>query len=71
MGTEYDVRQSEQKTGRLWCALCRGCIFPGEEYYRLEGRAVCDCCLDRFARGYFSGERRRAGGREAASCDLI
>lgn len=50
----------------LLCSLCGGEIDGGEYYYRLEGRAVCECCLERFARRYFSGERRRAeegGGR--------
>lgn len=56
---------------RLRCALCRGEIYEGEYYYRLEGRAVCESCLDRFARRHFSGERRRAGGKGAAGRDLI
>ena len=45
----------------LECALCGGGIYEGEHYYRLEGQAVCEYCLERFARRYFSGERFRAG----------
>jgi hypothetical protein len=71
MDTGHDDQQTKRQMGRLRCALCRGSIFPGEDYYRLEGRAVCEDCLDRFARRYFSGERRRAGGKGAASCDDI
>lgn len=52
-----DLRQRESS---LCCALCGGEIYGGEYYYRLEGRAVCECCLERFARRYFSGERLRA-----------
>ena len=53
------------------CALCRGEIYPGDWYYRMEGAAVCEACLERFARRYFTGERRRAAGRGAADRDAV
>lgn len=41
------------------CALCRGEIWPGEIYYRLDGKRVCEACLERYARVYFAPQRRR------------
>ena len=52
-------------------ALCGGGIAGGDYYYRLEGRVVCEACLERFARRHFSGERRRAGRKGAESCDAV
>lgn len=46
------------------CALCRGPIWPGEPYFHLEGRRVCEACLERYARRYFAAQRRRLGGKE-------
>ena len=29
------------------CALCDGEIYRGEEYYHINGQAVCrDCCMN-------------------------
>lgn len=36
-----------------WCRYCRGEIYRGEDYYRVEGRAVCTGCLERLAADYF------------------
>ena len=61
----------EKTAGPLACALCGGTIDPGDYYYRLEGRAVCEHCLDRFARRHFAGERRRAGERRPEGRDAV
>jgi len=44
------------------CALCRGELYPGDEYFELEGRAVCEDCLGRWAKLYFAPQRRLVGG---------
>lgn len=44
-----------------WCRYCRGEIYGGEDYYRVDGRAVCLDCLDRLAADYF-GLCRITGG---------
>ncbi len=46
------------------CSLCRGELYPGDPYFELEGRAVCEDCLGRYARRYFAAQRRWMGGRE-------
>ena len=46
------------------CALCQGAIWPGEPYFHLEGRRICEACLERYARRYFAAQRRRLGGKE-------
>lgn len=43
------------------CRLCRGELYPGDLYFELEGRAVCEYCLGRYARSYFAAQLRRAG----------
>ena len=43
------------------CHLCRGGLYPGDPYFALEGRAVCEYCLGRYARAYFAAHLRRAG----------
>ena len=45
----------------LRCALCRGELYPGDPYFELEGRAVCEDCLARYARRYFAPQLRRVG----------
>lgn len=45
-----------------WCHYCLGEIYEGEDYYRVEGQAVCEHCLPRLAEDYF-GACRRTGGR--------
>ena len=44
------------------CSLCRGELYPGDPYFELEGRAVCEDCLGRYARQYFSAQLRRVSG---------
>ena len=59
----------ERGTAReLACALCAGELYPGDPYFELDGRVVCEDCLARYARIYFSHRRRRVsrgGGSEA------
>lgn len=43
------------------CSLCQGELYPGEFYFELEGRAVCEDCLGRYAGWYFAAQRRRVG----------
>ena len=47
---------------RLRCSLCRGELYPGDPYFDLDGRTVCEDCLGRYARDYFAPRLRRAGG---------
>ncbi len=57
---------------RLWmpreerCSLCRGELYPGDPYFALEGKLVCEDCLGRYARGYFAHRLRRVGERDGA-----
>lgn len=46
------------------CSLCTAELGPGECYFRLEGQAVCEACLERYARGRFARQLRRVEGRE-------
>ena len=43
------------------CALCAGELYPGDPYFELDGRAVCEDCLGRYARRYFAAQLRRVG----------
>ena len=36
-----------------YCTRCGGEIYRREEYYRIDGRAVCTDCLTAFAENYF------------------
>ena len=49
------------------CALCRGELYPGDPYFELDGRTVCEACLGRYARGYFAHRLRRVGRTERES----
>ena len=44
------------------CGLCRGELYPGDPYFELEGRIVCEDCLGRYARRYFAAQLRRVSG---------
>ena len=35
------------------CVCCSGEIYRGEDYFRIDGRAVCSDCLTAFAEDYF------------------
>ena len=43
------------------CSLCRGELYPGDPYFELEDRAVCEDCLARYARRYIAHRLRRVG----------
>ncbi len=49
------------------CALCAGELYPGDPYFELDGRAVCEDCLGRYARRYFAPQLRRVGRDGAAA----
>ncbi len=36
-----------------------GELYPGDPYFELDGRAVCEDCLARYARQYFAPQLRR------------
>ena len=60
-------RNTEGYTDRareLRCSLCRGELYPGDPYFELDGRTVCEDCLGRYARGYFAHRLRRVGRTE-------
>ena len=64
-------QRSGRKTGgfkdgarELRCGLCRGELYPGDPYFELDGRTVCEDCLGRYARGYFAHRLRRVGRTE-------
>ena len=50
-------RQSRER--EVSCALCQGELYPGDRYFALDGRKICEACLERYARRYFSGQLRR------------
>ena len=45
-------RREDEGTA-AYCTQCKGEIYEGEDYYRVDGRAVCADCLGRFAEDYF------------------
>ena len=36
------------------CRECRGELYRGDVFWRIEGAAVCEDCLEGFARRYFA-----------------
>ena len=59
--------QGIDKAQELRCGLCRGELYPGDPYFELDGQAVCEDCLGRYARGYFAHRLRRVGRSERES----
>ena len=58
----------ERRTAQeLQCSLCRGELYPGDPYYELEGRIVCEDCIGRYAGRYFAHRLRRVGRGERSS----
>ena len=53
------------------CGLCQGELYPGDPYFELDGRAVCEDCLGRYARGYFAHQLRRVGRTERNTDDTL
>ena len=60
-GWKDTARWEPQADWEERCCLCRGELYPGDPYFELEGRAVCEDCLGRYARGYFAHRLRRVG----------
>ncbi len=66
---EKDVKRRRGRTAgaegmtarELQCGLCKGELYPGDPYFELDGQAVCEDCLGRYARGYFAHRLRRVG----------
>ena len=58
------AEQGRDKARELRCTLCRGELYPGDPYFELDGRTVCEDCLGRYARGYFAHRLRRVGRTE-------
>ena len=52
------------------CDLCRGELYPGDPYFELEDRVVCEYCLGRYAKGYFAAQLRHVG-RSGQSFDTV
>ena len=48
----------------LACSLCEAPIWDGEEFYRIDGNAICAECLPRFAEDYFA-DRALVRGEES------
>ena len=44
---------SQEEPAAAYCCYCRGEIYEGEEYYCVDGQAVCTDCLDALARDQF------------------
>ena len=55
---------TKPSAAQLFCALCRGELYPGDYYFLLDGQRICECCLERYAQRYFANERRRLLGAE-------
>lgn len=55
----YD--RSGERGEPVFCALCRGELYPGDVYFRTDRGRVCEACLERYARDYFSPDCRRLG----------
>ena len=60
-GKKIKIRkQSRQLSDRQqqWpvclCRECRGELYRGDEFWQIEGAAVCGDCLETFARRYFA-----------------
>lgn len=52
---------SREEPAAACCRYCRGELYQGEEYYLVDGRAVCPDCLDILAREYFRLYRVEGG----------
>ena len=46
------------------CALCDGEIYRGEEYYHINGQAVCRDCLAEYAVQVFAPYLVKGGGEK-------
>lgn len=56
---EHGIRKGLGVPEEAVCTLCGGGIYPGDDYYWLDGGRICETCLERYARRYFAPQRRR------------
>ena len=63
-GRGRKTKEYQYGAREMRCGLCRGELYPGDPYFELDGRTVCEDCLDRYARGYFAHRLRRVGRTE-------
>ena len=68
MSTGFFKNRSQNEAAgpgqELRCWLCRGELYPGDPYFALDGRVVCEDCLERYARRRFAHRLRRVGRDE-------
>lgn len=55
------LADSQEEPAAAHCCYCREEIYEGEEYYCVDGRAVCTDCLDALARDQFRLYRVNGG----------
>lgn len=58
---KYPPPDGRDEWPAAWCHYCRGEIYSGEDYYFVDGSAVCSDCLERLAADHF-GLCRVTGG---------
>lgn len=56
------LRDSQAAQPVAWCHYCGRGLYDDEEFYAVNGMAVCDACLAQFARGQYAS--CRMSGRE-------
>ena len=49
----------DSRVREVTCAICEDQLYPGDRYFALDGRIICEWCLERYARRHFSGQLRR------------
>ena len=52
--TKYENPEPPEDKVVWWCSICSGEIYAGEEFYRIDGRAVCPDCLSVYAERLFA-----------------
>lgn len=38
----------EEETARVYCDKCGSAIYCGETYYRINGQALCEECIEEY-----------------------
>ena len=46
------------------CTLCGEELLPGDRYFLLDGKKICEHCLGHYAGRYFEDDLRRVGEGE-------
>lgn len=59
--TQLPLADSQEEPAAAYCRYCRGEIYEGEEYYCVDGGAICGDCLDALARDCFRLYRVNGG----------